>query len=167
MTHHEVERIAKQKTTEVILDSITGIPLFDEMDPESLKVLASHMHLLETGEGELVFEEGEKGNYMAFVVDGELAVIKDAASGERAIITSLTRGASIGEMAVIDRFPRSATVIAQTDTTLATLSNEDFHDILKNHPQVGIAMLKAIARLLSMHLRKTSSQLADYMMPLV
>ena len=167
MTHHDAGAAARNKTMEIIMDSIAGIPLFEEVDAESLKVLAAHMHLLETGEGELVFEEGEKGNYMAFVVDGELAVIKDAASGERAVITTLARGATIGEMAVIDHFPRSATVIAQTDATLVTLSSEDFQDILTNFPQVGIAMLKGMARLLSMHLRKTSSQLADYMMPLV
>ncbi|MDI6797623.1 MAG: cyclic nucleotide-binding domain-containing protein, partial [Desulfatibacillaceae bacterium] len=95
------------------------------------------------------------------------AVIKDAKSGERAVITKLNRGDSVGEMAVIDHFPRSATVIATADSNLVTLSSDDFKKLLTNHPQVGISILKGIARVLSINLRKTSSQLADYMLPIM
>jgi CRP-like cAMP-binding protein len=152
---------------DLILDSLAGIPLFDELSDDELKILGKHMHFLEAGEGEMIFEEGEKGNYVCFVADGELAVIKDAKSGERAIITKLNRGDSVGEMAVIDHFPRSATVIATADSNLVTLSSDDFKKLLDNHPQVGISILKGIARVLSINLRKTSSQLADYMLPIM
>lgn len=155
------------RSISVILDSIAGIGLFESLSDEDLKVVAAHMHFLEVGEGEMVFEEGEKGNYMCFVVDGELSVIKDAASGERAIITRLSRGDSLGEMAVIDNFPRSATVIATSPATLLTLSSPDFHHLLTGHSHIGITILKGIARLLSINLRKTSIQLADTMMPLL
>lgn len=155
------------RSISVILDSIAGIGLFENLSEEELKVVASHMHFLEVGEGELVCEEGDKGTYMCFVVDGELSVIKDAASGERAIITTLSRGDSLGEMAVIDHFPRSATVIATSPATLLTLSSAEFDLLLAKHTSIGITILKGIARLLSINLRKTSIALADTMMPLL
>ena len=96
-----------------------------------------------------------------------LDVIKDAASGERAQISELSAGDSIGEMAVVDNFPRSATVVAKTPATLLTMTSTDFNQLLKDHPEVGITILKAIARILSINLRKTSSQLADYMLPVM
>ncbi|MDI6796548.1 MAG: hypothetical protein QMD09_06370, partial [Desulfatibacillaceae bacterium] len=58
---------------DLILDSLAGIPLFDELSDDELKILGQHMHFLEAGAGEMIFEEGEKGNYVCFVADGELA----------------------------------------------------------------------------------------------
>ena len=69
-------------------------------------------------------------------------------------------------MAVIDEFPRSATVKARTKSTLLTLSRDNFNYIVEGHSSVDVKILKGIASLLSMNLRKTSSRLADYMLPL-
>ncbi|MBW1989222.1 MAG: cyclic nucleotide-binding domain-containing protein [Deltaproteobacteria bacterium] len=151
----------------IIEDLLSGVSIFEELTPEEMGIVARHMHLLDMGEGELVFEEGEPGSYVCFVSDGDLAVIKDAKSGQRARLATLSRGDSIGEMAVVDRFPRSATVVAETDATLVTLDRDDFVQILSAYPQIGIKMLKGVARLLSMNLRRTSNQLVDYMLPLV
>jgi CRP-like cAMP-binding protein len=81
------------------------------------------------------------------------------------IIASLTRGRSIGEMAIIDDYPRSATIKAWANSTLVTLTREGFEQILDQHSAIGIKLLKEISRLLSMNLRRTSSQLADYLLP--
>ena len=72
----------------------------------------------------------------------------------------------MGEMSVIDQLPRSATVKATTKSTLLKLSQEKLNYLLVEHSSVGVKILKGIARLLSMNLRKTSSRLADYMLPL-
>ncbi|MEW5735631.1 MAG: cyclic nucleotide-binding domain-containing protein [Thermodesulfobacteriota bacterium] len=152
---------------EAIYRYLATLPLFDGMEPEELGIVAAHMHLFSAEEGDLVFEEGEKGNYVCFVVGGILDVIKDAASGERAQIAELSAGDSIGEMAVVDNFPRSATVVAKTPATLLTMTSTDFNQLLLSHPAVGIKILKGIARILSINLRKTSSQLADYMLPVM
>ena len=70
------------------------------------------------------------------------------------------------QMSVIDLLPRSAIIKAKTKTTLLTLSQEKLNYILAEQSSVGVKILKGIARLLSMNLRKTSSRLADYMLPL-
>ena len=66
-------------------------------------------------------------------------------------------------MAVIDDYTRSATVSAQSETGIVSLSKRGFNAILEENPKVGAAILKKIAILVSMNLRRTSSQLADAM----
>ena len=93
-------------------------------------------------------------------------VLKKSETAESVVISTLPKGRSIGDMAVIDDYPRSATVKARTKATLAMLSQEKFNYILAEHSSIGVKILKGIARLLSLNLRKTSGRLADYMLPL-
>lgn len=156
----------ESKLTETIIDFLIGIPLFDDLSAGELKTVAKHMNFIEVKKDDVIFSEGDKGSYMCFVVDGILDVIKQTEHQGRVVISSLSRGRSIGEMSVIDSFPRSATVRARTPTTLLVLTRDAFDLILTTHTQLGIKLLKSLARLLSMNLRKASSQLADFMMPL-
>jgi CRP-like cAMP-binding protein len=116
--------------------------------------------------GEIVFKEGEKGDYVCFIVDGVIEVIKKTERGKDIVISTLSKGRSIGEMSIIDDSPRSATVKSKTKSTLITLSQEKLNIILENHCTIGAKILKGISRLLSMNMRKTPSRLADYMFPL-
>ena len=108
----------------------------------------------------------ERKPYVCFISTGSLDVIKKNEKGQEIVIASLGRGRSIGEMAIVDDFPRSATVKARTRTTLLILTRSGFEKILNDHSPIGAKVLKGISRLLSMNLRKTSSRLADYMLPL-
>ncbi|MCK4488059.1 MAG: cyclic nucleotide-binding domain-containing protein [Desulfobacterales bacterium] len=149
-----------------VVDSLCNIPLFDRLNGEELSVLAKYVNVIEVNPGEYVFKEGDRGDYICFVENGSLDVMKRSSAGGNAIIATLTQGRSIGEMSVIDNFPRSATIRARTKATLLTLTRSRFDLILEQYPTIGVKILKRISRLLSQNLRRTSSQLADYMLPL-
>ena len=85
---------------------------------------------------------------------------------DKVVITKLIKGGSIGEMSVIDKNPRSATVKACNNVILVAFTAFGFDMVLEDYPDIGIKILKGIARLLSLNLRKTSSRLADYMLPI-
>ena len=153
-------------TQTIIQFLILNIPILARLKDKELKIIIKYMNLIEVIPGEIVFKEGDTGDYVCFVVDGTLDVVKKSKTGESIVISTLSKGGSIGEMAVIDELPRSATVKARTKSTLITLSQENFNYILAEHSTIGVKVLKGIARLLSMNLRKTSSRLADYMLPL-
>lgn len=138
-----------------------NIAMFDRLDEEELKIVAKYMNYRDVEPGEIVFKEGEKGAYMCFVAEGELEVLKKNLEGESVVISTLQTGASIGEMAVIDNFPRSATVRAKNKGTLLTLSRYSFDTILKQYPPIGIKLFQSLSRLLCLHLRKTSKGFAD------
>lgn len=148
-----------------IIAQLTNTPLFDSLAPEELREVAARVKLVRVRALTTLFREGDPGSYVCFVLKGELEVLKASQSGEQVSIAVLGRGRSIGEMAIIDRFTRSATVRATQDSQLAVLARADFELLLQEHPAVGIKILKSLARLLSLNLRKTSSALADHLLP--
>jgi CRP-like cAMP-binding protein len=88
-------------------------------------------------------------------------VLKKPVKGKSLPICSLRKGQSIGEMSVIDSYPRSATVRARTKGALVTLSRSSFEMILEKHPAIGLRLFRKLSRMMSLHLRKTSSGFAD------
>lgn len=149
----------------MIIDLLIPVRILDTLGGDELATLAGYMNFVEVMPGEVVFKEGDNGDYFCFLADGVLEVFKSNEKGENVLLTTLKRGNSLGEMAVIENSPRSATVIARTEATLVTLTNKAFNDILKTHPLMGIKILKGIARLLSQNLRYTSATLADNLLP--
>lgn len=162
-TKREADRVMSQAIIEFL---ILNIPILGTLKDKELMVIEKYLNFIELTPGEIVFEEGDPGDFVCFVVEGSLDVVKTSETGEDIVISTLSKGRSIGEMAVIDDLPRSATVKARTKATLLTLSRENFEYILSEHSNIGVKILKGIARLLSLNLRKTSSRLADYMLPL-
>ena len=156
------------KISKAIIDFlILNVPIFSKLKDKELRIVEKYMQLIDVIPGEIIFQEGDKGDYVCFVLEGSLDVLKKSETAEEIVISTLSRGRSIGEMSVIDELPRSATVKSRTKATLLTLSIDKFNYILENHPSIGVKILKGIARLLSLNLRKTSTKLVDYMLPLV
>jgi len=162
MTSPKVSQIGKMKET--IINFLIGIPLFDRLDAGELAIIADHMNYFKIKKGETLFSEGDRGDYVCFIAEGQLDVIKESAGGEAVVIATLSKGRTIGEMSIIDHTPRSATIKARTDALLVVLTGKGLDHILETHAKIGIKILKGLARLLSMSMRKTSSQLADYML---
>jgi CRP-like cAMP-binding protein len=144
---------------------LLNLPIFDSFNTDELSMLAKHMSYVHLKRGDYLFIEGDQGNFMGFVVNGVLEVIKRADGGQNIVIARLTKGNSIGEMALIDKSPRSATVIARQATTMVTLTDKGFDLLTERSPLLGIKVIQKIARLLSLYMRRTSSRLADLMQP--
>lgn len=142
-------------------DFLVSLALFDSFNVEELSILAKHMSYVHLTRGEFLFVEGDKGTFMGFVVRGILEVLKKTESGENVTIARLTKGSSIGEMALIDKSPRSATVIAKQPTTMVTLTEKGFDLLAEKAPALSVKFIQKIARLLSLNMRRTSSKLAD------
>jgi CRP-like cAMP-binding protein len=155
---HEQELSENEEKTR---DLILTLPLFDSFKTDEIDILARHMNFMEIMRGEHLFTEGEKGDYMCFVVRGLLDVLKKTTMGDYRVITRLGKGNTIGEMSIIDKAPRSATVVARQPSVVIILTKKGF-DILTNHyPTTSILLLKKIMRLLSLNMRLTTSRLAD------
>lgn len=148
-------------TEENTRNFLTNLPVFSSFDEEELSILAKHMSYVQLNKGEFLFVEGDPGNFMGFVLFGLLEVFKTTDKGESVVIARLTKGSPIGEMALIDKSPRSASVQAKQPTTLVTLTEKGFDLLMEKSPQLGVKVIQKIARLLSLNMRRTSSRLAD------
>lgn len=152
--------------SEHLADYLCLIPIFSALQPEELQTIEKFMFFNKIEPGEYVFKEGEKGDYVCFVAGGALDVIKLNQNAQPVVIATLAKGSSIGEMALIDKLTRSASVRARTPTSLIVLTRKGFDLIVKLHPVIGINILKGVASLLSINLRNTSDKLAEFMPPL-
>jgi CRP-like cAMP-binding protein len=157
------QEIASDNMSDVSINIPSNIVMFDRLDHEELSIVAKYMEYRDVEPGEYVFKEGEKGSYMCFVAEGALDILKKNVAGESVVISTLRTGESVGEMAVIDNYPRSANVRAKTKGILLTLSRYSFDTISKLNPEIGNKLLHGLCRLLCLHLRKTSKGFADHL----
>ena len=159
----------EKRLHDIIHNFLINFSFFNVLNKDELTIIANHLNIEEIDQGKILFKEGDKGDCVYFIVDGKLDVLKESVSGkqvgiDKVSITTLSKGNSIGEMSIIDKIHRSATVRAQTKTALVTLTLSGFDSICDDYPKIGIKIIKEISRLLSINMRKTSSRLADYML---
>ncbi len=88
----ETKCIQKGSMRQGVIDFLVYIPLFDQLEADELEIAERYMNLIEINKDEVLFKEGEKGNYVCFIVDGTLDVVKQSATGESITITELSRG---------------------------------------------------------------------------
>ena len=86
--------------------------------------------------GRVLFREGEAGDSCYWIVDGTVKVSVDSAQGEEQIFALLGPGSVIGELTILDKLPRSATVTAITDVSLTALTRDKLMTYLNAHPSV-------------------------------
>ena len=151
----------KSSMVETILNIISEMAFFDSFDPQELDIISRHLSYRDVDKDEVVFTEGEKGNYMCFVAEGCLNVVKDVDGKKNVVISMINRGKSLGEMAMVDLSPRSATVVGAKKSVLVIMGRQAFDLILERHPKIGVKLLSGVARLLSLYLRQASGRLAD------
>jgi CRP-like cAMP-binding protein len=144
-------------------DFIINLPLFECLSRTCLKIVAANMQFKTLAAGETLFNEWDRADYACFIERGALDVMQKSGPETYTVLRTLRRGRSLGEMSIIDNFPRKTTIKAREDTRLGVLSQSKFQLILKEHPSIGIDILKSLARLMSVQLKKTSSRLTDYM----
>ena len=151
---------------EDLVEFIINLPLFEYLEKDELFEVAARMDFKDLDTGEVLFSEWDKADFVCFVESGGLDVTKKTGPDSSEIMATLRRGRSIGEMSIINNFPRSLTVVARSKVRLAVFPRSAFEEILEQRVDIGVNILKGLANLLSVNLKKASSRLADNMLPM-
>lgn len=125
---------------------------------DEIKTIARYMNFMEYPAGHVIFNEGDKENYMAILASGSVNIMKQSADETEKIVVTISKGGIIGEMALIDSEPRSATAVTVTPVTLLTLSQPNFDKMANDFPVIGVKALRRIALALSRRLRQTTGR---------
>lgn len=125
-----------------MIDALRRIELFRELSDAELSRLAGRVAELHVAAGEILFREDEPGHECFVILDGELDVLVTAGS-EELLLDTRRAGQLIGEMAPIDRSPRSATVRAAVASRLAVLDEEAFTELMHAYPAMALEMLRS------------------------
>jgi CRP-like cAMP-binding protein len=125
------ERIDFLKKT----DLLNGVP--DDL----FKGIVEAFQEIRAKAGETIFQEGEIGDGVDVVVEGSLNLVTNQVK-----VLQVESGEWVGELALIDEAPRSASAIAETDALLLKWTREDFMKALKGNPEVVHGILKTLSR---------------------
>jgi len=123
------------------LDLIRGVPLFAEGSDAFLDRLSGEFFERTYKAGDAIAEEGESGKTFVVIESGEVTI---SVRGQE--VGRLGPGQAFGEMALIDKSARSATVRAVTDTHCYLLPVWSFRPIVEEHPEMAWALLEALAQ---------------------
>ena len=126
----------------------TTIPLLRDLDRISLVELIPSFKQMEVKSGEMLYRAGDPGDALFIIVDGIVRVFLP--QGKRSLeIACLGPGDWFGEMALLREEPRTTNVEAQTGLTLLRLSRDDFRQLIKKHPSLGVSLAGLLAAKLS------------------
>ena len=121
------------------------IPIFADLSPEDLKLVAEIAREEWVPQNTVIFNQGDEGDRMFVIVEGHLHVLQITKDTEK-LVAQRGPGDFVGEMAIIESAPRSATLRAQTDSRLLAIDGETFKGILRERPDVSFAVLRSISR---------------------
>lgn len=132
------------------------VELFDRLSDDDLDQVAAICSGRKFDEGEILANQGEVGRELFIISEGLVEVIIRQ-SGKPIVVVNLGAGQIIGEMSLVDRGPRSATVKAvQGPTFVQAIMHDDFHELCQKKPQIGYKIMLNIAADLSFKLRHSN-----------
>ena len=109
--------------------------------PQHADRLAEYCQRLEVGPGDIIARQGEPAASMHFILEGRVGIIVEVESGRTMRVRSLGRHTTIGEMGLITRRPRSATIQAEAASVLYELTAEAYEKIKREQPELSQALL--------------------------
>ena len=128
------------RTRDIYLDHLAQVPLFSTCSRKDLQKLGKASDEIEVKQGKVLVEEGKPGHEFFLIEDGTAEVRRNNRK-----IATLGRGQFFGELSLLDRGPRSATVIANSDMTLVVLGQREFLGVIDEVPAMAHKLLAALA----------------------
>ena len=138
-------------------EMLANAPLFAEFGSAELKRLARTLYPRQYQTGEVILKEGEEAVGFYVVSSGQVEVLKDLGGPKETVLATLGPGDFFGETALLDGYPRTASIRAVADGECLVMSRWDFLAQLKSSPEMAVQILRTLAR----RLRQTDVRLTE------
>jgi CRP-like cAMP-binding protein len=133
-------------------EELANVPLFGDLDPASLHTLIRRVRVVRIKAGHVLFRQGDPADSLYVVVDG--AVVPIAEGERRRKLAVLERGQFFGEIGVLTKQPRNATIEALVDTQLLAIDRRVLWELIEKKPSVAKNILRFLrARLIDRQIR--------------
>lgn len=141
-------------TLDTEVQSLRKVPMFRDIDPSRLKLIAFTSERIHYRAGQRFFRQGDAADAAYVILDGKADVVVDN-EGNDIKVAELGRNALVGEMGILSDTPRSATVIASEAVSALRIDKSVFLELLTQFPQMSIAVMRELAT----RLERTNAQL--------
>jgi serine/threonine protein phosphatase PrpC len=137
------------------IEVLKQMPLFRHLTYKEIIRVLNLTEVADYTPGEDIMREGEPGDDLFILLRGRVRLHKDGA-----FITTILPGAHLGEMALVDRTPRSATATADEASRFLILRRQEFYEIMRKDPPLSVKLLWSFVQVLTDRLRKTTADLS-------
>lgn len=124
--------------------TLEGIAIFRGLEPDVRTGLSRRCRWRRYAPGQTILQYQGEGRDVFFVVRGRVCAIFHSASGREVRFGDIEAGEMFGEFAAIDGEPRTADVVSVTDSLIASMSGDQFWDVLRQYETVGAAILRRL-----------------------
>ncbi|MFH1416288.1 MAG: Crp/Fnr family transcriptional regulator [Elusimicrobiota bacterium] len=138
-----------------VLNILKKVPIFSDLKEKDLKKMESILKGKTYGKGDHIFSESDEGDEFYIVDDGLIKIYKMSTDGQVKALDYLKKGDFFGEMALLDKNPRSANALAMENANLFIIKYSDFRQFLISQPEI----LLTITQTLCKRLRKTDMEI--------
>ena len=138
------------------VDLLKKIPLFANIDPGKLKLLAFASDRKVYKDGQDLIKQGEIGDSAHVIVEGNAQIIVGV-DGKEIIVAELGNNEIIGEISILCDIPRTATVRADGEVVALKIKKEHFVGMINQAPELGIEVMRELAE----RLTKTTAELSE------
>lgn len=161
------EKIEMQ-SFETVLPKLVKLPLFCDFNAENdedkrmLKLIYDNLSIVPFKSGEVVIKEGEMGDELFILYEGEVLVTRETPVGDVIALATLNSSMNVffGEMAIISKDTRSATITANTDCLCLSIEGEKFMEVCGKEPVLGYRVLSVLAKRLANNVRAANKDKA-------
>jgi PPM family protein phosphatase len=137
------------------IDVLKQMPMFRHLTYKEIIRVLNVTEVKEYLPGQPVIKEGTYGEEMFILLRGKVRIHKNDV-----FITHLLPGSHVGEMALVDRSPRSTSVTAEDKSRLLILRRREFYEIVRKDPSLSVKLLWSFVQVLADRLRKTTAELS-------
>lgn len=137
-------------------EQLAKISLFSLLAPMEIRIVDAMLHRRDYLSDEVVFDEGEEGQAIYFIISGEVALGRQGQGAAGRIVT-LGPGAFFGDMALLDNLPRAAQARAMRPTRLLAFFREDYLGLMDTHARIASRIALQLAREMARRLRQVQA----------
>lgn len=128
---------------------------------DEVEEFCGYLELEEWSAGSILLKEGEPADHMGFLVSGKLTIKKETSfPGKHILVAILDKGAMVGELSVLNRAARTATVEATEESQLLMLSSDNLERLLEENSSLGVKLLKRMFHVVRLRVRQADDRLA-------
>ena len=136
-------------------------PLFSGYSEQEIKELARYLDYEVYPEGEILFEEGDSGDWIFFIVKGKIGLFRSDPFGNEVKVASVDAGTPLGELSFFTNHYHSSKAVALKETHALVLSKEGYDQLKEEDPTLAVKLLEVIVKVIAERLKDMNKKFVD------
>src|SRR6056297_730247 len=145
------------KRGEKMID-LTNVPYFSHLNENELSIIEDIKRLKKIKKDEIIFFEGERGEYIYIIKKGKVKMLKMDQNGDEQILNIFKKDDLLAEVIIFDKDNYPATAIALSNVEVYAINSHKLSKIFLNHPQITVKVMKVMSR----RLRRAQQNIRDF-----